>query len=350
MMTVKTRLICLKSSRLLIFLLFLQLVSPRMEAQPDAKALDALIKQNQKALGKDIAVLVNQDAKTIYKYETEEFKMKTAAPIGQGSMWLTAAVVMVMVDEGKISLDDKVSKYLPIFEKYLKGYITFRQCLAHTTGIESEPGNVLKLVQRNKFPSLEAEVEAFASKREIQDNAGTGFNYSVIGPNIAARALEVMTRKSFDRLAQEKLFRPLNMRNTSFYAESGAINPAGGAASTANDYMIFLTMLMNKGMHAGKQILSEASVAELLKPQFTGVPNRYTPPIATGFTYTMGSWIQDADPQGNPRVHGCPGLFGFWAWIDWKRNYAAVILPRQEKDDMKRDFYVAFKEEVDVKD
>ena len=79
--------------------------------------------------------------------------------------------------------------------------------------------------------------------------------------NIAGRVLEVISKKRFDVLIKQKLFNPLTMRRTSFTSLDGMlINPSGGAVSTAEDYMKFLVMLLNKGNYAGKQILSEASV------------------------------------------------------------------------------------------
>ncbi|MFK4985511.1 serine hydrolase domain-containing protein, partial [Klebsiella pneumoniae] len=86
-----------------------------------------------------ISVLVYREGKIIYEKNLGDFNTKTQAPIASCSKWLTAALVMVLVDEGKLSLSDKVSKYLPIFAKYSKGYITIKDCLAHLTGIESEP-------------------------------------------------------------------------------------------------------------------------------------------------------------------------------------------------------------------
>jgi CubicO group peptidase (beta-lactamase class C family) len=167
-MTVKTSFNCLKCSLIFNFLLFFQVIF----AQGDFKGVEPLLKQNQKSLGKDLSVMVNKDGKNLYKYETEEFKIKTPAPIGYSSTWLTAAVVMLFVDEGKISLDDRVSKYLPVFEKYLKGYITIRQCLGHTTGIQLDNQGLASLVQKNNFSSLEEAVNAYVSKRQIENNPG----------------------------------------------------------------------------------------------------------------------------------------------------------------------------------
>src|SRR3954469_10592718 len=208
-MSLKTRAICLICSILSVFLLFFQVSF----SQSDFSQVDALLQKNQKALGNDVVAIIYKDGKVLHTKELGEFNAKTPAPIASCSKWLTAALVMQFVDEGKISLDDPVSKYLPVFEKYMKGYITIRQCLAHTTGIENDKGSLLKMVQRSKYNSLEEEVNAFAAK-EISNNAGTEFHYGGIGLNVAGRVLEVISKKPFDRLIQEKLLRPLKMKQT----------------------------------------------------------------------------------------------------------------------------------------
>jgi CubicO group peptidase (beta-lactamase class C family) len=254
---------------------------------------------------------------------------------------------MQFVDEGKISLDDPVSKYLPVFEKYMKNYVTIRQCLAHTTGIENDKGNLLKMVQRSKYMTLEEEVNAFAAK-EISNNAGTEFHYGGIGLNVAGRVLEVITKKPFDRLIQEKLLRPLKMKQTSFMNENGyAPNPSGGARSTANDYINFLSMVLNKGMFEGKRILSEKAIEEMEKPQFPTLPVKFTPKVAEGFHYGLGEWIQEEDASGNSTVVSSPGLFGTWPYIDKCRNYAAIIFVKSLLNEQKKDIAMQFKSTVD---
>jgi len=129
---------CLKFSCLLVFLLLLQ---PAM-AQYNFAAADELLTKNQKLLGGDVIAMVYKDGKLVYnKQLNKEFTGKIQAPIAGSSAWLTAALAMIFVEEGKISLDDPVAKYIPIFTSYSKKYITLRQCLASTTGIHAEePG------------------------------------------------------------------------------------------------------------------------------------------------------------------------------------------------------------------
>jgi CubicO group peptidase (beta-lactamase class C family) len=342
-MSLKMRSFCLNCSILFVFLLFFQF----SYSQTDFNQVDAVLQKNQKLLGNGVVALVYKDGKIIYTKELGEFNAKTVAPIASCSKWLTAALVMMFVDEGKLNLDEPVNKYLPIFDKYMKSYVTLRQCLAHTTGIESDK-SLLKMIQRSgKYMSLEEEVNAFAAK-EISNNAGTEFHYGTIGLNIAGRVIEVITKKSFDRVIQEKLLRPLKMRATSFMNENGnAPNPSGGARSTANDYMNFLSMILNKGMFEGKRILSEKAIEEMQKPQFTNLPVKFTPKVAEGLHYGLGEWIQEEDAQGNSTVVSSPGLFGTWPYIDKCRNYAAIVFVKSLLGEQKKDIMMQFKGAVD---
>jgi CubicO group peptidase (beta-lactamase class C family) len=201
---------CTKVTIALGFMLLLQPVF----AQQKFSDLDDIFLQKQKLLGKDFVVMLwKKDDTLVYKKELGDFSSKTQAPIASCSKWLTAALVMTFVDEGKISLDDKIIKWLPEFEKYGKNYITIRECLSHMTGIRSEPVTILKLLERKKFNSLEEEVNAFAAK-DIQANPGEEFRYSNIGLNIAGRILEIISKRKFDVLARQRLFVPLAMRKT----------------------------------------------------------------------------------------------------------------------------------------
>jgi CubicO group peptidase (beta-lactamase class C family) len=327
-------------SILAVILLFFQSTL----GQLNPVALDDYFQKNQKALGGEFAALIYKDGKIVYQKIMGEFNAKTQVPIATAGNWLTAALVMIFVDQGKLSLDDPVSKYLPEFEKYNKNYVTIRHCLAHTTGIENDGNKVGKLLSRKKFMMLEEEANALAAK-EISTNPGEEFHYGNIGLNIAGRVLEVIGKRSFDRLIQERLLRPLKMRATNFVNEDGgSINPSSGARSTANDYVNFLSMLLNKGVFEGKQILSEESIAEMQKPQFVGLPVKYAPKETVGMQYGLGQWISDIDGQ---TVFTSPSLSGTWPFIDKCRNYAGIILVQKPLKEDKKETFLQVKGLID---
>jgi CubicO group peptidase (beta-lactamase class C family) len=311
---------CLKSSLIALFLLFLQPAS----AQTNWTELDEALQSRQQLLGNNLVAMVWKGDSLVYKKELGGFNMKTQAPIASCSKWLTAALVLQFVDEGKLGLDDKVVKYIPEFGNYFKNYITVRHCLSHMTGIEDDDNFFKKVLQRKKFSSLEEEVNQFAA-RKIRVNAGEDFWYGNIGLNIAGRILEVISKKKFDVLIKQKLLNPLGMRRTTFSTpDASAVNPSGGAVSTAEDYMKFLVMLLNKGKHNGVQILSEASVKEMMKIHTKPELIKYAPKAAEGFNYALGSWVIEGS-NGYASSLASPGLFGTWPMIDFCRGYAYLV-------------------------
>jgi CubicO group peptidase (beta-lactamase class C family) len=341
-MSYKVKLSCLPCSLVFIFLLFCLPSFAQKKAAPPSPynfdAVDNLIKQNQKALGANFVILVWKDGKPVYqKNGSDDFTAKTQAPMGGAADWMIAALVMTYVDEGKLSLDDKVSKYIPIFSTYMKSYITIRNCLTNTTGIRAGEDEASKVMPRSKYDNLEEEVNSYASKRDIATNPGTEFFYSPVGFNIAARVLEVITKKGFDRLMMERIQRPLRLRSTSFANEDGgAINAASGARSSAGDYMNFLSMLLNKGMFGDKRILSEKAVEEMEKAQFTGIPLKFAPRALQGAQYGLGAWITEANAAGASSALSCPDLAGTTPFIDKCRNYCAILFVEKPEGDQKK--------------
>jgi len=300
-------------------------------SQSNFDAVDQLFKQNQKAIGGGYAVVVWKDGKIVYQKQLNtDFTPKTQAPIGRAGDWMTAALVMTFVDEGKLSLDDKVTQYVPLFGKYMKGYITIRNCLTNTSGIKTDE-SVDKPLAKVHYETLEDMVNTYADKHSIATNPGTEVFYSALGPNIAGRVLEVISKKSFGRLMMDRIIRPLKMHVTSFVNEDGgADNPANGGRSCANDYINFLTMLLNKGMFEGKRVLSEKAVEELETAQFGNLPVKYMAKELQGTRVALGNYLANA----NGTLMVSPDLLGTAAWLDKCRNYAAVLIvekPEEEK-------------------
>ena len=330
------------------FLLLLQPVS----AQYNWTELENELKDKQKLLGTDAVTMIWKGDSLIYKKEMGKFDSKTQAPIASCSKWLTAALVMQFVDEGKISLDDKVVKYIPEFDKYFKSYITIRQCLCHMTGIADDDKFLKRILERKKFASLEEEVNGFAA-RDIRANPGNDFWYGSIGLNIAGRILEVISKKKFDVLIKTKLLTPLGMRKTTFSTQNGPINPSGGALSTAEDYMKFLVMLLHKGKYNGVQILSENAVNEMMKVQTNASQIKYAPKAASGFNYASGSWVIESplltSPQGGEiaTVLASPGLFGTWPMVDFCRGYAYIVFVKNLLGEERADAHLEIKAIID---
>jgi len=234
--------------------------------------------------------------------------------IASESKPMTAAAVMILVDEDKITLDDPVEKYLPEFRAQMlvaeksetqtvlikpARPITIRDCLSHLSGLPFKSAAEEPVL--DGLP-LAAAVRTYAMT-PLQTEPGTAYQYSNAGINTAARVLEVVSGMAYGQFMQERLFDPLEMKDTTFwpneeqvvrlarsyrpnkdktkleafeitqlrYPLSDRIHrfpmPAGGLFSTAEDTARFARMLLNRGELAGHRYLSEAAVAELSKRQ-----------------------------------------------------------------------------------
>ena len=342
-----------------------------LDAQYNWGELDRELAAKQQLLGNNVVALVWKDDSLVYKKEMGGFNSSTQAPVASCSKWLTTALVMQFADEGKLALDDKVSNYIPAFEKGTGNKITLRQCLSHTTGISDDDKFIRRILERRKFNSLEEEVNDFA-KREPRSAPGTDFWYGNVGLNIAGRVLEVISKQDFETLIQAKLFGPLEMHNSTFISkkDKSPVNPSGGAQSTADDYMKFLVMLLNKGNWKGKQVLSENAVRQMRLVQNATLPTRYAPKSAEGYKYALGSWAAESataiyfpgklggsnppapanEPyEKNPvaTVLASPGLFGTWPMIDYCRGYAYIVFVKNLLGEERANAHEAIKKIID---
>ena len=330
-MSYKTRYVCLS----FIFACAIMLDFQMAHAQ-NLSGVDGIVEKEKKNFGGKLAVMVWKDTIVYKKMVGEDMSLNTQVPIGCASAWLTAALTMTFVEQGKLNLDDPVAKYLPIYGTYAKSYLTIRHCLANITGIEPEKGGIQKFFQKTKFPMLEDEVNAIA-RREIKNNPGEVFYYNNYGSNIVGRVLEIVGKKAFDRLMMDRIFRPCGMKRSSF-ASDMAVNPFNGAVSTPSDFIKFEAMLLSGGMAGTKKVLSEESIAEMQKLQTGNSKNIFVPAELQGYVYGLGNWIRDG-------VITSPSLQGGWAYIDTKKKYAVLIMGETKED--KKEYYDPIISEID---
>src|SRR5262245_46717506 len=130
---------------------------------------------------------------------------------------ITATSVMILQDEGKLSVDDPVVKYLPEFGKVaLKDgsspatQITIRHLLTHTSGVDAPAP-----FQADKAPTL-ADIATAIAKQPLQFEPGSQWRYGV-GLTVAGRIVEVVSGKPFETFVDERICQPLGMRDTTFY-------------------------------------------------------------------------------------------------------------------------------------
>ncbi len=296
--------------------------------------------RRQKMAGRFVARKMNKTP------NLDDYTITTRQPIASCSKWLSAALVMTFVDEGKLSITDTVGKFLPVLSQHGKGNITIAQCLSHLTGIKAPP--LKESMQEMKHVNSMGEAIEDIAAQPMEGQPGKIFHYSNIGLQIAGAVIEKISGRSFETLFAERIARPLGMTNTDFGKGKVAL-PAGGAGSTPEDYMKFLQMILDKGVYNGKRILSEKSIAEMQVNRIApDVTIAYSPAEAGNFGYGFGEWVMEASSVNNiSKAVTSPGLFGSFPWVDNEKYYCAFLMTFYIKNDGRNERYKTLKRLVD---
>jgi CubicO group peptidase (beta-lactamase class C family) len=351
------------------FIVFMSLASGSA-AQSRFSKLDEWMEINTKEMGGRAILLIYKDGGIIYNKSVNEmnrrqkslnqyiakkqgkepnldgYTMESRQLVASCSKWYSAALVMTFVDEGKLRLSDTVGAFLPVLSRHGKGNITISECLSHLTGIK-EPPLKESLKEMKNISSMDQAIEDIAAL-PMEGVPGKSFHYSNAGLQIAGAVIEKIGGLSFEELFAERIARPLGMKNTDFGKNKVAF-PAGGARSTPEDYLNFLTMILHKGNYNGSQILSEKSVNEMeinrLEPNVTIASS---PAEAKGLGYGYGEWVVKDEGMGKPaRWATSPGLFGSFPWIENEKHYCAFLMTFYLKNTGRNDRYIGLKQLVD---
>ncbi len=269
--------------------------------------------------------------------------------------------IAILVEEGKISLDDPVSKYLPEFgtlwvktsEKdgvrtltKAKNVLTVRMVMNHTGGFPFELPNFHAMGGWSRRMPLRS-VAATAASQPINFEPGTKVQYSNVGIDIGATVVEVVTGKRWEDFLKERVFDPLGMTSSGFwptadqlarqiemydcqkgapakwrsdnpsmqrpYGDDRVFSSAGaGLWTTARDQLKFYKMLMNLGVgENGVRILKEETVKAILatstRPADLKDPN-----------YSLGLRAPIADNENEWFGHG--GAWGTNCMVNWHKK------------------------------
>lgn len=297
---------------------------------------------------------------------------------------VTGASIMMLQDEGKLSLDDPITKHLPAMkdlklEDGTPAVITIRQLLSHTSGMA-------ELKQEEAYTSVNlSEAASRYAKVKVQFTPGSKWQYSQTSINTAGRIVEVVSGLSFDEFVRQRICQPLQMNDTAFYLseqqakrlaksyrknEQSTLDVAeirllsgfaatdrnrmpaanGGLFSTADDYAKFCRMLLNDGELDGKRLLSAESV-KTMRTIVTG-------DLVTGFTPGNGWGIGCCvvrEPQGVTESlaagsFGHGGAYGTQAWIDPTNKRIYILMtqranfPNSDASDLRREFQMVAKQ------
>lgn len=222
---------------------------------------------------------------------------------------ITTAAAMQLVEQGKIALDDPVSRHLPALANpvvFRKGGTpvaarrepTIRDLMRHTAGYSYGfvGGEVAEMYRKVDLLARDSSLDTMVKKLAelpLQDQPGTRWRYS-ISIDLLGAVIEAASGENLDSYLASHLFEPLGMKDTAFHVPDGKRNrfaarhgkaftgqlkvtesaekspfltppglPSGGGGlcSTTSDYLRFCRMILNRGRFGAKQILSPESIA-----------------------------------------------------------------------------------------
>ncbi len=177
---------------------------------------------------------------------------------------------------------------------------------------------------------------------DLKAHPGTELIYGASGFHVAGRVAEVVTGKDWHTLFEEKIKRPLGMKNSVFgnldpkdrqKMIAPSTNPwlGGGLQTTMNDYGNFMRMLVNDGVFKGKRVLSAESVREMRMDQSGKAKITSTLHPDRDTHYSLGGWVERADEKRAARLIRDMGALGWNPWIDFDRGYFAVFGVRDQQ-------------------
>lgn len=267
---------------------------------------------------------------------------------------LMGAAVQILIDEGRLSLDDTAGKYLPSFDNDKSRGITVRQLLTHTGGL---PLSSLLGMNHQDLASLR-DVADMSGKKGPTVPPGSGFQYSDDGADTLGAIVSAITGQPAERFITNRILEPLGMRDTiplvgaagdklhrftpayagsrgnwmRFWSpEDKPLFPyflaSQGMYSTTKDYARFLAMYLDDGRVGDKRVLSEAAVKRTLEPVIaTGSPTGF-PRLSTFYGQMMFDYV-DANKKLVAFGHG--GSDGTWAYA-WPRHDLMVLYFTQSR-------------------
>lgn len=277
----------------------------------------------------------------------------------------TGVAILILQEEGKLSIDDPVAKHLPEFANLKTpsgkpANLTLKHLLTHSSGL----GEATAAEQRDA-KNLAELVPHFLDKK-MQFEPGAKWSYCQSGINTLGRIIEVASGQPYDQFVHDRIFAPLGMKDTTFYPtreqqariaktykRNGTTNKLevadlaifggrkleerdrvplanGGLFSTADDYGRFCQMLLNDGTLDGKTILKPASVKQLATVISGDLKTGFTPGNGWGCAVCVVREPQGITAMLSPGSFGHGGAYGTQAWIDPQKGVAYVLMVQRQ--------------------
>jgi CubicO group peptidase (beta-lactamase class C family) len=288
---------------------------PLVTAAPDPAAFaaaDAAMRDRAMRGANGGVLLVVREGTVLFDQTYGSVGPDTVLAVASTSKWFTAALLMTLVDEGELTLDDPISRWLPAFGGKWAD-VTLRMLLSHRSGVRDQDciwdtSSVLA----DCVDALAAGPTEFAP--------GTAFSYGNAPYSVAARLGEVVTGQDFQTLFAERIAGPLGMTATSWTGGGTTRNPspAASARTTVHDTERFLQMMLAGGESDGLRILSPEAVTEIERNQVAGydTSHDFAVNITRIPTYGLGTWRDVPDAEDNTIVVSGNGANGYYPWID----------------------------------
>ena len=274
---------------------------------------------------------------------------------------ITAIGIMILMEEGKLALNDSVEKYLPAFGRTQTSQssttaITIHHLLTHTSGLPSGRPPEIEEITIRRDRTL-AEAVTYFSKQVPEFEPGTQFRYYSGGYAILGRIIEVVSGKPFEQFIEERIFKPLGMKDSFFFIpvakrdrvasiyrvlegklsrwrelETYSLSakypaPEFGMYSTASDLYRLCQMMLNGGIINGRRILSRKSVELMVQNHTMNIKSASTQkPAHQGLGWGLGGYPMDDFPLTTPDSFGHNGAFGAIIWIDPKDELVRIFL------------------------
>jgi CubicO group peptidase (beta-lactamase class C family) len=282
---------------------------------------------------------------------------------------ITAIGIMILVDEGKLKVEDAVEKYLPEFRgqmlvaergkesitlKKPSRPITVQDLLTHTSGLPMPQG--LSDLYAKRRHTLAEGVMAF-SQSPLEFEPGSKWSYCNSGIDTLGRIIEVVSEQPYEEFLQKRIFGPLSMKDTSFYPSESQLErtaviydkkdgkltlpssaligsakgakypiPAGGLFSTGSDIARIAMMMLNGGTLDKVQILSPKSVAAMIANHTGELPAAFTPGMGFGFGWAVVRKPTGVTEMLSQGTFGHGGAFGTQYWIDPKQDLFVILM------------------------
>ncbi len=309
--------------------------------------------RENRAVGITAAVVKGKDTLLLKAYGKSDVEgnvpmtVDTVVPLGSDTKQFTAAAILQLRDQGKLTLDDDITKWLPDFETR-GNKVTLRHLLGHTSGI-AELGSMqeLRAMQLMRNPTATRDdVYKVINRYPFMFPTGTSEIYSNTNFWLLGLVIEKASGMTYEDYIERKIFEPLGMtrsmycnnsekvarRASGYGMRSGTpilVPPivhtgtyaAGAICSTAEDVITWL-----KALHGGK-VLTPTSYGEMIKPA--------TLNDGTRLRYSMGLVVAE-DGNGLRFIGHGGGGFGFSSVTRWypEAQLAVVVLTNSEPDEM----------------